>query len=58
MEILPFSCRGNLIFSSNDEQDCGTECEIKDEKSRMKFTKLEEPKRKGWTKWARQVYLL
>ena len=55
MEILPFSCRGHLIFSSNDQRDCGSKCEIKDKKTRKKFKNVEEPKRKGWTKWVRQV---
>ena len=27
MEVLPFSCKGILMFSTESERDCGTKCD-------------------------------
>ena len=48
MEVLPFSCKGILMFSTNNETACGSKCDIKNTKSRSRT-----PTRRGWTKWSR-----
>ena len=47
-EILPDSCKGILMFSKQN-QSCGSKCKLESNKTMM----LEEPIRKGWSKWIR-----
>ena len=47
MEVLPYNCKGKLIFSSNSERDCGSKCDFN--------TKRSIPLRKGWTKYDRYI---
>lgn len=47
MEVLPFSCKGILMFSTESERDCGTKCD----ESQSRNSK--SPTRRGWTKYTR-----
>ena len=52
MEVLPYSCKGTLMFSSESEKDCGTKCN----KSNSRNAKNQEDDgqtRRGWTKYMR-----
>ena len=53
MEILPDKCKGILVFSSNTERNCGTQCSVQPNTRQRKFKKKESVKRQGWTKWVR-----
>ena len=48
MEVNPDSCQGKLIFSSNSEQECGSNCDLKTKRNIFK-----RPERSGWTKYVR-----
>ena len=47
-EVLPAICGDKRIFSTNNEQQCGSECSFKN----LKF----KSKRSGWTKYARLIH--
>lgn len=49
IEVLPFSCKGILMFSTESEKDCGTKCDISLPRN---FTR---PTRRGWTKYTRYL---
>ena len=48
MEVNPDNCQGTLIFSSNSERECGSNCDLK-----IKRNMSERPERSGWTKYDR-----
>lgn len=48
MEILPFSCKGFLVFSTNENNECGTKCFNTKSRNSKKSVK-----RRGWSKWIR-----
>ena len=47
-EVLPFRCNGILMFSSNPNRDCGSKCNLSEQRS-VETT----PIRKGWTRYVR-----
>ena len=56
MEVLPFSCAGILMFSTNLKRICGSKCDLetRDLNSDIKINqKRSMPLRTGWTKWIR-----
>ena len=53
MEVLPFSCLGILMFSTNSNQKCGSKCD-NEGINRMRISNEDnQPIRSGWTKWTR-----
>ena len=48
MEVLPFTCRSEMIFSTNENDACGTKCD--NSQSRQNHT------RRGWTQFVRYEY--
>ena len=47
MEVLPYSCKGKIMFSSENGQTCGTKC------NNSQSRDLKNPTRRGWTKYTR-----
>ena len=45
MEILPHTCQGILMFSTNKQNECGTKCDNIEARNAGKRDK------RGWTKW-------
>ena len=48
IEVLPFSCKGKIMFSSDSEEACGTKCNNSQSRINNK-----SPIRRGWTKYMR-----
>ena len=51
MEVLPFSCVGILMFSTNSKRKCGSKCN-RENTNTMSNGEI-KPIRTGWTKWIR-----
>ena len=47
MEVLPFSCKGIIMFSTNKQDTCGSKCDNSQSRN------LKVPTRRGWTKYIR-----
>ena len=53
MEVLPFSCLGILMFSTNPNQKCGSKCDNEGINTMRMSNEDNQPIRSGWTKWTR-----
>ena len=51
MEVLPFSCKGIFMFSTNKTANCGSKCKLNNANIRTSNNVI--PYREGWTKWVR-----
>ena len=47
-EVLPFRCGSILMFSSNPNRECGSKCNLSEQRSAETT-----PIRKGWTRYVR-----